>query len=292
LLSVCSSMSNPTKILTEHGMFEILPIYLPYDEKDAAVVPFGLIMQGNTVEKELIAFLWQAEESQTIFVRVGGQVFNIPHTSSERIKIHIEENERQGYELHYCTAKAEEWVLCIEEQKLQLGIMTVEEITETLMNNPEKPMLEPFAEMKKLGSPYLKTLGIDMDKENDAGVNLIDVVAKYGNIEMTRNLLDAGANIFAERDEPTFVMIAGEGDPSKHKAVLKEFLERHRDAEQLDITNKHGQTALHRAVKSKNQVFVKELVDLNPSIKDHFGKTPKDYTFWQSDIWRLLKAKS
>ena len=46
-------------------------------------------------------------------------------------------------------------------------------------------------------------------------------------------------------------MIAGEGDAFKHKAVLLEFLERHKNSRKLDMTNKQGQTALHRAVKSK-----------------------------------------
>jgi len=299
ILSICSGMTNPTQNLAmkkekmdEVVDFVIQPVYLPYEENDAATLPLGVFMEGKEVKKELTAFLWQSEEGNNVWIRVGGRVFKVPHTKSETMNIHIKETKtRQFYKCYYSTEKDDgEKILCAHEQRFPLGIMTVDELTGALKSYRASKQ-EPIAEMKRLGSHYLKALGIDVDKENTSGENLVDIVAKYGNIDMMRNLLDAGANIFAERNEPTFVMIAGEGDAFKHKAVLLEFLERHKNSRKLDMTNKQGQTALHRAVKSKNKVFVKELIkDLDHSIEDKEGKKPKDYASTNTEIRKLFEA--
>ena len=200
ILSICSGMTNPTQNLAmkkekmdEVVDFVIQPVYLPYEENDAATLPLGVFMEGKEVKKELTAFLWQSEEGNNVWIRVGGRVFKVPHTKSETMNIHIKEtNTRQFYKCYYSTEKDDgEKILCAHEQRFPLGIMTVDELTGALKSYRASKQ-EPIAEMKRLGSHYLKALGIDVDKENTSGENLVDIVAKYGNIDMMRNLLDAG----------------------------------------------------------------------------------------------------
>ena len=200
ILSICSGMTNPTQNLAmkkekmdEVVDFVIQPVYLPYEENDAATLPLGVFMEGKEVKKELTAFLWQSEEGNNVWIRVGGRVFKVPHTKSETMNIHIKETKtRQFYKCYYSTEKDDgEKILCAHEQRFPLGIMTVDELTGALKSYRASKQ-EPIAEMKRLGSHYLKALGIDVDKENTSGENLVDIVAKYGNIDMMRNLLDAG----------------------------------------------------------------------------------------------------
>ena len=200
ILSICSGMTNPTQNLAmkkekmdEVVDFVIQPVYLPYEENDAATLPLGVFMEGKEVKKELTAFLWQSEEGNNVWIRVGGRVFKVPHTKSETMNIHLKETKtRQFYKCYYSTEKDDgEKILCAHEQRFPLGIMTVDELTGALKSYRASKQ-EPIAEMKRLGSHYLKALGIDVDKENTSGENLVDIVAKYGNIDMMRNLLDAG----------------------------------------------------------------------------------------------------
>ena len=206
ILSVCSGMTNPTQNLalnTEEIIdFVIQPKYLPYEENDAATLPLGVYMEGIEVKKELTAFLWQSEEGNNVWIRVGGRVFKVPHTKSETMTVHISETKTgQFYKCYYSTDKDDgERVRCEHEQRLPIGIKTVDELTEALKSIRASNQ-KPIAEMKRLGSHYLKELGIDMDEENASGENLVDVVAKYGNIDMMRNLLDAGNMKRKRRDK-------------------------------------------------------------------------------------------
>ena len=262
ILSVCSSFTRPRKYLTNLPIITIQPKYIPLDEFEATPLPMGLIG-----EKEQIAFVWRrvGSKDKEFNVRVGSRVFTVPSANMDEVKIQCRFNPTKS-PLFTCISwnRDGDKIYCIYETGLPKGIRPVLELMKELKKNPAYASNEPYLRFSRLGPIYLKELTeLDFNQTNDKGDTLLYLVAYQGRLDLLRYLLDAGVDMNGG-EEPTFLRIAGEGNPVKHREILKEFIVRHTYAGTQDIENHEGQTALHKAVLSKNKDFVMELIQGKP----------------------------
>ena len=301
VMSVCRGSTMPSQILSELPNFTILPAYLPHGEFNATTLSLGLHTREGRLEtdyREFLVFLWKEEThvgkvvNDIVWMRLGQRVFQVPNTNSEEMILHLEEDSKKKrfFKCYYSTQENTEKMPCNHKNTLPTGMKPMKALLAVVSTRRDETRTrEHLVKMNKLRKIYLKEIDIDIDEVNKNGDNLLYLVARLGNIENLKTLLDTGVDI-SKGKEPAFLRIAAGTENNKQLAILQELKEWHKDSKSLNAVDNevNKQTALHKAVISKNKLFLNELIgELDLFAEDRDGKKPEDYG--TPEIRRLIK---
>ena len=132
--------------------------------------------------------------------------------------------------------------------------------------------------------------GFSPDTRNKAGVPLLNIAARKGNMEVLRYLILAGAQLnLVAGDRGTSALI--DSVMSKHPEMASDLVKAGAD---LNIASKDGQTALTVAVGASDETMVEILLKAgaDPDITDSMGQSARKYAalFHKESITKLFNT--
>ena len=131
--------------------------------------------------------------------------------------------------------------------------------------------------------------GIDIDSRDDLGTPMLNVAVRNDNEELTKMLLDCGANINAVSNDRGYTAVM-DAVWKGNKDITKLLIER---GAELNTISKEGQSNLVLAVGANNEAICKLLAEngADPDIKDQMGMSAFNYAtlFKKVKILEILK---
>jgi len=151
---------------------------------------------------------------------------------------------------------------------------------------------ESLANIAGQGGAYEVSLfleaGFSPDTRNKAGVPLLNLAARKGNLEILKLLVQAGAHVNIQADDRGTSAII-DSVMAKQYSLVDDLIKAGAD---LNIKSKDGQTALVVAVGSNDERMVEALLKAgaDPDIADSMGQTARKYAalFHKNTIMTLF----
>jgi len=179
-----------------------------------------------------------------------------------------------------------------EAVKKQMAARETIKAQETLVRMGVPVTVESLAQCVADGRTHEATLflaaGFSPDTRNKAGVPLICIAARSGNVESLRFLISAGAQLNLQADDRGTSALV-DSVMAKHYDVMMELIQAGAD---LNIQSKDGQTALVVAAGASIQNMVEALLKAgaDADISDCLGVSARKYAalFHNSDMMELF----
>ena len=131
--------------------------------------------------------------------------------------------------------------------------------------------------------------GIDIDSRDELGTPMLNVAVRNDNEELTKMLLDCGADINAVSNDRGYTAVM-DAVWKGNKDITKLLIER---GAELNTISKEGQSNLVLAVGANNEAICKLLAEngADPDIKDQMGMSAFNYAtlFKKVKILEILK---
>ena len=280
--------------------------------------PNGAVMPGATVT---LVNSGTGLEQKVVSDDAGRYRFESLEAGTYRLKAELENfqsDERSDVVLLPGEGRELDLSLSVKIETATVGIVAV-------MAVPDDPLVKAAFENDLATVKHLIAIGVEVDKRDEStDTTALDEAVKYGNREMVRALLDAGAAINSRSSRQQSALMRLDDDATEElvwdlvsagaKINLKdedgdtalilaasygntEVLRALLDAgARINARNKAGETALMKATMEGNTEHVKLLIDFgaNLGMRNSDGKTARNLAedYKQSEVLELLEAYS